>query len=37
MDKDKDGMLNLDQLILFLAEAKKTGLIQVRQTRSPNR
>jgi len=28
-DKDKDGQLNLDELVLYVAEVKKTGLIEV--------
>jgi len=29
MDKDKDDQLNLDQLVVFVVEVKKTGLVEV--------
>jgi hypothetical protein len=34
LDKDKDGFLNLDQLVVFVAEVKKTGLHKVRPPRA---
>jgi hypothetical protein len=29
LDKDKDDLLNLDELVVYVAEVKKTGLVEV--------